>query len=104
MTGFAPVQTPAWQVSVRVQTLPSLQGVLSGRTGLEQTPVVGLQVPALWHWSEAAQTMGVVPTHAPARQASVCVHALPSLQVAPSGFEGFEQAPVVGSHVPGAWH
>ena len=33
------MQTPAWQVSVRVQTLPSLQGVLSGRTGLEQTPV-----------------------------------------------------------------
>ena len=38
--------------------------------------------------------------HKPAWQLSVCVQAFPSLQVAPSGFAGFEQAPVVVSHVP----
>ena len=36
----------AWQVSVCVQALPSLQAVPSAFGGFEQTPVVGLQVPA----------------------------------------------------------
>jgi hypothetical protein len=48
-TGPAPVQTPAWQESVRVQALPSLQLVPSGAGGLEQAPVAVLQVPAAWH-------------------------------------------------------
>ena len=45
-TGFAPVQTPAWQVSVCVQPLPSLQVAPSAFAGLEHVPVDGLQVPA----------------------------------------------------------
>jgi hypothetical protein len=45
-TGLAPVQAPAWQVSVWVQALPSLQAEPFGLAGLEQTPVAGLQVPA----------------------------------------------------------
>src|SRR5262249_52892984 len=28
----------------------------------------------------------------------------PTLQAVPSGFTGFEQAPVGGSHVPARWH
>jgi len=103
-TGFRPVQTPAWQLSPRVQALPSSQGVPFGRWGLEQTPVVGLQVPASWHWSVAAQTMGCVPTQAPARQVSLCVQALPSLQLVPSGFTGFEHVPVLGLQIPASWH
>ena len=33
---------------------------------LEQFPVAGLHVPALWHWSDAWQTTGLLPTHCPA--------------------------------------
>src|SRR2546429_441720 len=33
-TGFVPVHVPAWQVSVRVQALPSLQAAPSGFAGL----------------------------------------------------------------------
>jgi hypothetical protein len=44
--GFPPVQAPAWQVSVRVQALPSLQAVPSVTFGFEQAPVDGLHVPA----------------------------------------------------------
>jgi hypothetical protein len=41
---------PAWQVSVCVQAFPSSQGEPLAFTTLgEQTPVAGLQVPAVWH-------------------------------------------------------
>jgi hypothetical protein len=39
----------------------------------------------------------------PAWHVSLCVHACPSLHVAPSGFAGFEQSPVAGAHVPAEW-
>jgi hypothetical protein len=48
-TGLPPTQVPLWQVSVCVQGLLSLQAVLSGLAGLEQSPVAGLQAPATWH-------------------------------------------------------
>ena len=101
---MAPTQTPAWQLSDCVQALPSLQAEPSLRAGLEQTPLAGLQVPAAWHWSEAPQTTGFAPTQAPAWQLSDRVQALPSSQAAPSLLTGFEQAPVVGSQTPAAWH
>src|SRR5207249_3635517 len=41
-TAFAPTQAPASQVSVRVQALPSSQGVPSSCGGSEQVPVAGL--------------------------------------------------------------
>ncbi len=84
-TGFAPVQVPAWQVSVCVHALPSLHAVAVGPRGFEQTPVAGLHVPAPWHWSGAVQTTGFAPVQAPAWQVSVCVHALPSLHAVPFG-------------------
>src|SRR5438093_12174849 len=71
---------------------------------LLQVPVAGSQVPAVWHWSEAVHTTGFVPTQAPATQASVCVHALPSVQGVPSAWAGLVQAPVAGSQVPAVWH
>ena len=46
VTGFEPVQAPAWQVSVCVQALPSLQELPSALAGLEQRPVAESQVPA----------------------------------------------------------
>src|SRR5262245_46833963 len=95
--GAPPMQAPAWQVSAVVQALPSLQLVPSGALGFEQMPLAGSQVPATWHWSDAVQTIGALPTQAPAWQASAVVQALPSLQAVPSAAVGFEQVPVDGS-------
>src|SRR5207248_1128480 len=92
------------QVSLCVQSLPSSQGAPLDLTGLLQAPVAGLQVPAVWHWSEAVHATGFVPTQAPAWQVSVCVQALPSSQGAPSGLAGLLHAPVAGLQVPAAWH
>jgi hypothetical protein len=40
------------------------------------------------------------PEQVPFWHVSVCVQALPSLQVVPFAAVGFEHVPVVGSHVP----
>jgi hypothetical protein len=48
--------------------------------------------------------MGLFPAHAPAWHVSVCVQAFPSLQLVPSAFAGFEQAPVAVSQTPTEWH
>jgi hypothetical protein len=103
-TGFAPVQTPAWHVSLCVQPLPSLQGVSFAAAGLEHVPVAGLQVPATWHWSDAAQTTGFAPVQTPAWQVSLCVQPLPSLQAVLFAFAGLEHVPVAGLQVPATWH
>jgi hypothetical protein len=60
-----------------------LQEVPFDTTGLLQTPVEGLQVPTLWHWSLTEQVTGFAPMQAPAWHVSVCVQALPSLQEVP---------------------
>jgi len=65
-TGFAPVQTPVWQVSLCVQALPSLQEIPFDAAGFEQAPLAGSQVPAVWHWSLAMQVLFVPPLHRPA--------------------------------------
>src|SRR5439155_1220556 len=99
-----PVQTPLWQVSVCVQALPSLQALPLAFGGLEDVRVGGEQVSAVWHWSEAVQTTGLLPVQTPLWQVSVCVQASPSLQALPLAFGGFEHVPVVGSQVPAVWH
>src|SRR5437867_1040292 len=71
VTGFAPVQTPAWQVSVWVQALPSMHDTPSALFGFEQVPVAGSQVPASWHWSRAEQVTGFAPVQTPAWQLSL---------------------------------
>jgi hypothetical protein len=63
-----------------VQALLSVQLEPSVLAGSEQIPVLGLQVPTSWHWSDAVQTTGVPGTHAPAWHVSFWVHALLSLQ------------------------
>ena len=102
--GFPPTQLPPWQVSVRVQALPSLQPVPLFFCGFEHVPLAGLQVPTSWHWSCAVHVTGLAPVHAPPWQVSVWVQALPSVHVSPSGLVGLEQTPVVGLHIPATWH
>jgi hypothetical protein len=85
-----------------VQAFSSLQPVPSVLAGFEQTPVLELQVPTSWHWSLAAQTTGLLPTHTPAEHESVCVH------LSPSSHEpvrtGLLHLPVWVSQVPALWH
>src|SRR5438093_925594 len=102
--GFPPVHTPVSQASDRVQALPSVHALPSGLAGFEHAPVAGLHVPVLWHWSGAGQTTAGGAVRTPVGQMSVCVQALPSLHVVPSGLAGFEHAPVAGLHVPVPWH
>jgi hypothetical protein len=66
--------------------------------------VLGLHVPAIWHWSDAAQLTVLPAVHTPDWHVSFRSHAFPSLQEVPLAAAGFEQAPVVGSHVPATWH
>jgi len=58
-------QLPLTQASPVVQALPSLHGLPSDLSGLEQTPFEGLQVPTSWHWSSAEQTTGAPGTQVP---------------------------------------
>jgi hypothetical protein len=74
-----------------------------GFGGLEHTPVVGPQVPAVWHASGVGQVTGFDPAHAPAWHASVWVQALPSLHGVPLAAGGLEHCPVPGSQAPGTW-
>jgi tRNA U34 5-methylaminomethyl-2-thiouridine-forming methyltransferase MnmC len=87
-----------------VQALPSVQLAPFGFAGFEQRPVAPSQVPALWHWSLAAQLVGAPALQVPLWHVSPTVQASPSVQVAPFGFAGFEQTPVAPSHVPARWH
>jgi hypothetical protein len=103
VTGFAPVHVPFWQVSVRVQAVPSLHALPLALAGFVHSPVDGLHVPAVWHWSSAVQTTASPPEQLPFEQVSVRVHALPSPQAVPFGLLGFEQTPVAGSQTPVSW-
>jgi hypothetical protein len=104
VTWLPALQTPDWHVSFKSQALPSLQAVPLAAAGFEHCPVLGLQVPATWHASEAVQVTEFDPVHVPLWQESVWVHAFPSLHVAPLAAAGFEQVPLVGSQVPATWH
>lgn len=83
-------------MSVFVQALASLQAVPSGAFGFVQIPVAGLQAPALWQASRAAQTTGVPGKHVPvALQTSLPLHALPSPHEVPTA-TGLCDTPVEG--------
>jgi hypothetical protein len=101
-TGLAPLQVPAWHVSVWVHLSPSSQ--LPVLTGFVQVPVAVSQAPRVWHWSGVGQVTTLVAVQTPVLQDSVNEHLLPSLQAVPSVALGFEQAPVFVSQVPTAWH
>ncbi|HXJ62927.1 MAG TPA: hypothetical protein VNN79_04155 [Actinomycetota bacterium] len=104
-TGLAPTQVPVWQVSVRVQALPSEQLVPSGcRTSAGHALELPVQVSGASHWDTAArQTVPPFPagcwqaTFAPSHWSRV--QTLPSLvQAVPLAF--FASAGQVGD-VPG---
>src|SRR2546425_16004 len=88
ISGLAPTQAPASQVSVCVQALPSSQATPLGLAGLLQMPDAGSQAPAVWHWSATGHTTGVTPTQMPPPQASACVQAPPSSHGAPVSLGG----------------
>ena len=52
-------------MSVCVHAFPSLQALPFGLAGFEQTPVDGLHVPAVWHWSGDGQTTALLPVQTP---------------------------------------
>jgi len=99
VTGVPP-HAPAVQVSPVVQASPSSH--VPDLTGLEQTPVLMLHVPAEWHWSGMGHVTAVPAVQTPAIQASPVVHALPSSHG--PDLIGLEQAPVLALHVPAVWH
>jgi hypothetical protein len=72
--------------------------------GAEQTPLVVLQVPAVWHESGAVHVTWLPAVHTPDLHVSLKSHALPSLHVVPSVAAGFEHWPVAVLHVPATWH
>jgi hypothetical protein len=104
LTGLPPTQVPDWQVSVWVHAFESLHVVPFVATGLVHAPVLGLHVPAVWHWSDVEHVTGLLPTQVPDWQVSVCVHAFESLPGVPVVATGLEHAPVLGLHVPAVWH
>jgi len=61
-------------------------------------------VPATWQASNGEHLTGLVPMQTPVAHTSVWVHAFPSVHIVPSDAAGLEQAPLVGSQVPGTWH
>src|SRR5437879_498064 len=83
VTGLLPTQLPLWQVSVCVQTLPSLHGVPLVSVGVGTLPVSGLRGPSTCDFSWAVQVTGLLRTQLPLGQVSVCVQALPSLHGLP---------------------
>jgi hypothetical protein len=87
-----------------VQASPSLQEVPLAFAGLEHRPVAESHDPAVWHWSEAAQTAGFPPMQMPDWHVSVCVQASPSLHEEPLIFAGLEQRPVATLQAPAVWH
>src|SRR6185369_6936019 len=105
MTGLPPAHTPAWQVSLCVQALPSSHDEPFALLGFEQSPVSGSHVPALWHWSDAVQTTGFAPTHTPAWQVSLCVQASPSSHAVSSGcLTSAGHAPALPEHTSSTSH
>ena len=77
------MQTPAWQVSLRSQRLPSLQSVPLVAVGFEHTPVAELHVPAVWHSLGAGHVTWLPAVQTPVSQVSVRSHLLPSLHEVP---------------------
>lgn len=83
-----------------MHALPSSQTVPLGAFGFEQSPVLGMHVPATWQASIAVQVMGVPVTQVPERHVSPAVHLSLSSHGLPSSFAGLLHAPVAGSQVP----
>jgi hypothetical protein len=87
-----------------VQAFPSSHTAPFVFAGFEHDPLLGSQVPALWHESDAVHETGLAPVHVPPWQVSLWVHAFASLHAAPLVFAGLEHVPLAGSQDPASWH
>src|SRR5439155_16427444 len=101
--GFVPTHVPPRHESVWVQALPSLQLVPSALGRGSQRLALSLHTPSL-HWLAAVAQLRGDPPQTPFVQESFTVQKRPSLQSAPSAFEGLEQVPVLGAQTPAVWH
>ena len=95
VTAVPGVHVPAWQVLGKQASVE--QFVLLAFAGLEQFPVPGSHVPAVWHTSEAEQVTAVPGVQTPAWQVSPVVQEFPSLHVVL--FATATQVPVADAHV-----
>lgn len=95
---------PPLHVSAPLQAFPSAHDVPLGAAGVLHVPVAVSQLPATWHASAGAQTIGLAPVHVPHWHVSSWVHAFPSEHAVPSARAGCEHVPVAGLHAPAAWH
>ncbi len=87
VTGSPERQMPFMQVSPVVHGSPLEQGAPSVDWTAWQVPVEGSQV-LVTSQAPGVQTTGLLPTHTPAMQRSVCVQASPSSQSVPSDLGG----------------
>jgi hypothetical protein len=87
-----------------MQRFVPAQAVPSALGGFEHWPLVGSHVPATWHGSEAVQTTGFDPTHAPAWQVFVWKQGFVPVHAVPSALAGLEHVPVAGLQTPATWH
>jgi hypothetical protein len=94
--GGVPAQDPFWQTPVPLHTSPSSQEAV---LLLCRHPTAGSQESSVQTLLSLQSAAGPA-TQVPFVQASVVVHALPSLHEAPFGLAGLEQRPVAVSHVP----
>jgi hypothetical protein len=101
------VQTPLWQVS-SVQRLSSRSQVVPfvRLVGLEQVPVSGLQVPAVWHCGSWTVQVTEFPdaVQTPLWQVSSVQRLSSRSQVVPFGLDVGAEQPVAGLQVPGFSH
>jgi peroxiredoxin len=95
VTGVPAVHVPDLQDLGKQASV--VQSVFSAFAGLEQFPVAGSHVPAMWHTSEAEQVFAVPGVQTPAWQMSPVVQELPSLHVVL--FATATQVPVAVAHV-----
>ena len=103
-TGFAPVQLPAWQVSVCVQALPSLHAVPFALAGFEHTPVARVARPREWHWSERRARHRVRADAGPAWHVSRLRAGVAVAARRPVRLGGIRAHAGAGLHVPATWH
>jgi hypothetical protein len=96
LSGVPAVHTPAWQVSVPLQTLPSLQTVPLS-TGVLAQPVTGSQLSVV-HTLPSVQSRAVPAVHTPPWQVSAPLQTSPSGHAVPFTTAVFVQ-PKTGSQL-----
>lgn len=100
-SGVPGVHVPDWQVSVPLQTLPSVQFV-PFETTTWVTPVTGLQESAV-HGLLSSTTGALPAVQVPAWHVSAPLQTVPSAHAVPLALAGFEHWPLEALQVPASW-